>query len=120
MARGGKTNTNNAGGGLGATRTQPPSPPLLLQAPPELSWKRGLTVDAVGENAWVVRGVLSQHEAAALASAADAHGYEQATSRGPRYGEAHRNHGRLVGRCSFTPGWKQTTPRVLSTLDTVI
>ena len=33
-------------------------------------------------------------EAATLVAAADARGYDHATSRGPRFGEAHRDHGR--------------------------
>ena len=50
----------------------------------------------VGDNAWVVRNVLSPQEAAAMASAAEAHGFEHATSRGPKFGEANRNHGRAA------------------------
>lgn len=50
----------------------------------------------MGDNAWVVRNVLSVKEAAAMAAAAETHGFEQATSWGPKFGEAIRNHGRAA------------------------
>lgn len=60
----------------------------------KFSKKHGLTAEAVADGAWVVRGVLSLEEAATIERAADARGYQHATSRGPRFGEANRNHGR--------------------------
>jgi len=58
------------------------------------SRKHAIEVEAVGPEAFVARGVLTPGECDAIRSAADARGYSHATSRGARYGEADRNHGR--------------------------
>lgn len=58
------------------------------------SRKRGIDVESVGPEAWVARGVLTPGECDAIRAAADARGYSHATSRGARYGEADRDHGR--------------------------
>jgi hypothetical protein len=60
----------------------------------KLTRKKGLSIDPVGRNAWVVRGALDARECDAIREAADACGYSHATSRGPKFGEAHRDHGR--------------------------
>lgn len=60
----------------------------------KLTRKKNLSVVPVGKNAWVIRGALDSRECDALREAADAHGYTHATSRGPKFGEAHRDHGR--------------------------
>jgi len=60
----------------------------------KLTRKKGLSVVPVGKNAWVVRGALDARECDAIREAADARGYTHATSRGPKFGEAHRDHGR--------------------------
>lgn len=64
--------------------------------PPKLLRKREIRAEAVGEGAWVIRGVLTPREARLMEEAAEANGYERATSRGPKHGEALRDHGRLV------------------------
>jgi hypothetical protein len=56
--------------------------------------KKSLKLQRVGTDAWVVRGLCDSRECASIRDAADARGYERATSRGPKFGEANRNHGR--------------------------
>ena len=97
MSRGSAKGKGGKGGGSGvgpARGKVSPVGPLLVASAPALSRKRELAAESVGENAWVVRGVLSSREAATLVDAADASGYDHATSRGPRFGEAYRDHGR--------------------------
>lgn len=94
-AKGASTDEGGGGGGKGTFAPAPKGDPgPLLPSPPKLSKKRSLSAEAVGENAWMVRGVLTCDEAATLVAASDAHGYQHATSRGPKHGEAHRDHGR--------------------------
>lgn len=92
MPRGGSK--GKGGKGVGSEVGPSRGDVSALVASPALSRKRELSAESVGENAWVVRGVLSPREAATLVAAADARGYDHATSRGPRFGEAYRDHGR--------------------------
>lgn len=92
---GGGKGSSSAASSSAAFVVAPKGPPgPLLPSPPKLSRKRDLRAEEVGDNAWIVRGVLDRGEASQMVDAADARGYQHATSRGPRFGEAHRNHGR--------------------------
>ena len=73
---------------------EPGAAPASISRGVKLSRKKHLVATEVGECAWIVRGVLSPKEASRLVSSADARGYARATSRGPKHGEARRDHGR--------------------------
>ena len=73
---------------------EPGAAPASISRGVKLSRKKHLVATEVGVGAWIVRGVLSPKEASRLVSSADARGYARATSRGPKHGEARRDHGR--------------------------
>ena len=73
-----------------------PPPPLFASRAPTLTRKPGLEARAVGAGAWVVPGCLTPAECGLVLAAAEARGYEHATSRGPRHGEAPRSHSRAA------------------------
>ena len=93
----GATKATAKGARRGATASTA-GPAAQLDAPLlptlKLTRKTALSVVPVGRNAWVVRGALDARECDAIREAADARGYTHATSRGPKFGEAHRDHGR--------------------------
>lgn len=76
-----------------STTTQAKADAALLPSL-KLSRKKGLSLTKVGNDAWVVRGLCDKRECGAIRDAADKNGYTHATSRGTKFGEANRNHGR--------------------------
>ena len=99
MGRGRRTRPTNSTRNAGASKASSKTPTAAQQdaellSTLRLSRKKGLSLEPVGKNSWVVRGALDARECDAIRQAADARGYEHATSRGPRFGEAYRDHGR--------------------------